>query len=164
MHSLSSQPCFETPPLPGEAGAGDREEVSEDEGFGDFGDSLLRRLCLDAVAVGEYAPFGKVRETFVGTFRRERTDLPELQLCPPFTSPRTWISQAVGIWLALRACYHTLEVNLYVVVGTYFVSCVSIILLNLKPTPTSLVVVQGEVLGPSSIRLVSTTHCQTIYT
>lgn len=29
--------------------------------FGDFGDSLLRRLCLDAVAVGEHAPFGEVR-------------------------------------------------------------------------------------------------------
>ncbi|CAM9354762.1 unnamed protein product [Ectocarpus sp. 12 AP-2014] len=43
----------------GEAGAGDRDGGLEDEGFGEFRDSLLRRLCLDAVAVGEYAPFGK---------------------------------------------------------------------------------------------------------
>ena len=35
-------------------GAGDLQELE------DFGDSLLRRLCLDAVAVGDHAPFGEV--------------------------------------------------------------------------------------------------------
>lgn len=35
-------------------GAGDLQEL------GDFGDSLLRRLCLDAVAVGDHATFGEV--------------------------------------------------------------------------------------------------------
>lgn len=87
MRSLSSQSWFETPPVPGEAGAGDREEGLEDEGFGDFGDSLLRRICLDAVAVGEYAPFGKVRPLLRWYSQAGKDGPSRASPLPPFSVP-----------------------------------------------------------------------------
>lgn len=41
--------------------AGADLEGEDARDVGDCGDSLLRRLCLDAVAVGDHAPFGEVR-------------------------------------------------------------------------------------------------------
>lgn len=63
----------------------------EDEGagdFGDFGDSLLRRLCLDAVAVGEYAPFGEVR-------------LPAISMVGRSSEHKATIDKRAGCLLAL---------------------------------------------------------------
>lgn len=45
-------------------GGGGGEEEFDGEAAGDCGDSLVRRLCLDAVAVGENTAFGDVRRFF----------------------------------------------------------------------------------------------------